>query len=165
MLGCLKEGEHCSNFKSLNWQLHLRSVYPDSKDTAMIYLTEISLHWYEVITFQWQTSVNQSPCDTVLRFRSINFKLWEQILNPALGLPESQPTCGQLSVCAVQFFQIKYVLLWDNFAEQVESNPWPSLLGSWALLFLGLKSKVRSLLVCPLPVCNESLTSHNVLSV
>lgn len=44
MLGGLKEGKHCSNFKSLNWQLYLRSAYPDSKDIAMIYLTEINLY-------------------------------------------------------------------------------------------------------------------------
>lgn len=42
--GGLKEGENCSNFKSLNWQLHLRSAYSVSKDIAMIYLTEFNLY-------------------------------------------------------------------------------------------------------------------------
>lgn len=124
----------------------------------MIYLTEINLHWYEVITFQnqWQTSLNQSPCDTVLRFRSITFKLWEQIFKPSFGTSwvPANLWAARHVCCAV--FLIKYVLLWDNFAEQTESKLWLSLPGSWAPLFLGGKSKVRSLLMCSLPVCSES---------
>lgn len=54
----------------------------------MIYLTEINLYWYEAITFQnqLQTSANQSSFDTVPRFNSITFKLWEQVFKPSFGI-------------------------------------------------------------------------------
>lgn len=51
----------------------------------MIYLTEINLYLYEAITFQsqWWTSANQTPFDTVPRFKSITLKLWEQVFKPS----------------------------------------------------------------------------------
>lgn len=88
-----------------------------------------------------------------LCLRALISRCETRFLNPALGLPESQPTCGQLSLRCTVFNRIYSAVRW--FAEQTEPGLWLSSPGSGVLSSLGEKSKVRILLVCPLPACSE----------